>query len=195
MGRFTSFGTPITVNILSGIVASIFFVGGFLFAEGNLANFFAVMIALAASTAVMSYFFVFPALVVLRRKYPDVKRPYRVPGGIVGAWVCVILTETVVVLTGITLLWPGLLDRLFGQPYDIMESWGVSRLFFEAVTLGSFAVILLIGVAFWLIGRRDRAKGLTGGAEAVTNVEAAHGAGAEIGRTPEAAADTPGAPS
>jgi amino acid transporter len=195
MGRFTSFGTPITVNILSGIVASIFFVGGFLFAEGNLANFFAVMLALAASTAVMSYFFVFPALVVLRRKYPDVKRPYRVPGGAVGAWVCVILTETVVVLTGITLLWPGLLDRLFGQPYDIMESWGVSRLFFEAVTLGSFAVILLIGVVFWLIGKRDRAKGLTGGAEAVRNVAAAPGAGPGIEVAGDVATETPGATS
>ena len=180
MGRFTSFGTPLAVNITSGIVASIFFVAGFLFTQGNLANFFAVMIALAASTATLSYFFVFPSLVVLRHKHPDAKRPFRVPGGAAGAWICVILAETVVVLTGFTLLWPGLIDGLLGQPYDIVESWGVSRVFFEAVTLGTFAVILLIGAAFWLMGRKDRAKGLTGGAEAVTNVEDAsadtHGA-------------------
>jgi hypothetical protein len=76
-----------------------------------------------------------------------------------------------------------------------MESWGVSRLFFEAVTLGSFAVILLIGVVFWLIGKRDRAKGLTGGAEAVRNVAAAPGAGPGIEVAGDVATETPGATS
>jgi amino acid transporter len=175
MGRFTSFGTPIAVNISSGVVSSVFVIMGFLFTKGNLANFFAVMIALAASTATLAYFFVFPALVILRRKHPDVARPFRVPGGAAGAWLCVIFTEIMVVLTGVTLLWPGLIDGLLGQKYDIQSSWGVSRLFFEAVTLGSFAVLILIGVVFWLIGSRNRAAGLTGEAEAV--VASAAGAG------------------
>lgn len=181
MGRFTSFGTPIAVNISSGVVSSVFVVAGFLFAQGNLANFFAVMIALAASTATLAYFFVFPALVILRHKQPDATRPFRVPGGVAGAWVCVILTEIMVVLTGFTLLWPGLIERLLGQPYDIQDAWGVSRGFFEAVTLGSFVVLILIGVIFWWIGSRNRAQGLTGGAEVTV-------AGVETG-------DTAGAPS
>ena len=173
MGHFTSFGTPLAVNISSGVVSSVFVVVGFLFAQGDLANFFAVMIALAASTGTLAFFFVFPALVILRRKYPDVPRPFRVPGGAAGPWICVIVTEIMVVLTGITLLWPGLIDGLLGQSYSIEDSWGVSRAFFEAVTLGSFAVLILIGVVFWWIGSRNRAQGLTGGAEVtVGGVEA-----------------------
>jgi glutamate:GABA antiporter len=179
MGRFTSFGTPINVNICSGVVASAFVVMGFLFTQGNLANFFAVMIALAASTATLAFFFVFPALVILRRKYPDRPRPFRVPGGAAGPWICVIVTEVMVVLTGITLLWPGLIDGLLGQSYSIESSWGVSRLFFESVTLGSFAALILIGIVFWAIGARNRAAGLTGGAEATM-------AGAEALKTPAA---------
>jgi glutamate:GABA antiporter len=46
---------------------------------------FSVMIALVISTTSVSYVFVFPALISLRRKYPDAPRPYRVPGGMAGA--------------------------------------------------------------------------------------------------------------
>jgi hypothetical protein len=38
----------------------------------------------------------------------------------------------------------------------------VSRAFFEWVTFGSFAVMVLVGVLFWAIGRADRRRGLTG---------------------------------
>src|SRR5581483_665676 len=160
--RFASFGTPIAVNLASGVVGSVFVFLGFLLTKGKLADFFGVMIALTASTATLAYLFVFPALVVLRKKYPDAHRPYRVPGGMFGAWICVILTELVVVLTGFTLLWPGLIDGLLGRSYDIRASWGVSRAFFESVTLGSFAVLVLIGVVFWRIGERNRARGIAG---------------------------------
>jgi len=40
--------------------------------------------ALTISTTVLAYFFISPALVILRRKYPDAERPYRVPGGHTG---------------------------------------------------------------------------------------------------------------
>jgi amino acid transporter len=172
MGRFASFGTPIAVNITSGVVGSLFVFLGILVTKGRLADFFSVMIALTASTATVAYLFVFPALVVLRKKRPDVHRPYRVPGGMFGAWVCVVLTEIVVVLTGVTLLWPGLIDRLVGQSYDIQANWGVSRAFFESVTLGSFAVIVLIGVVFWWIGTRNRERGIAGESDLVTELAA-----------------------
>jgi amino acid transporter len=167
MGRFTSFGTPIAVNICSGVVGSIFVVMVFSFTSGRLADFFAVMLPLAISTFALSYIFIFPALLVLRKRHPDVTRPYRVPGGPAGAWICTILIELVTVLTGITLLWPGLIDRLLGQHYSIVDSFGVSRGFFESVTLGTFAVILLVSVAFWAIGRKDINKGMTGEDELV----------------------------
>ena len=159
LGRFTSFGTPIAVNISSGIIGSAFVFFVFLAARGSLANFFAVMIALVISLATLCYFFMFPALLVLRRKYPDRPRPYRVPGGAVGAWVVVILSELFVVLAGVTLLWPGLIDRLLGHSYSIEDSFGVSRVYFESVTLGTFVAVIVLAVIFWLIGRRDIRSG------------------------------------
>jgi glutamate:GABA antiporter len=162
LGKFTRVGTPYAVNIMSGIVGSIFVIFVLVVTSGSLADFFSVMIVLAISTATLCYVFMFLALPVLRRKYPDVRRPYRVPGGMLGCWICAILCEAFAVVTGITLLWPGLIDSWFGQQYDMEANWGVSRAFFEAVTLGTFVVIVLIGVAFWAIGKRNRERGLTG---------------------------------
>jgi amino acid transporter len=127
MGRFTSFGTPIAVNIMSGIAASAFVFFAFLITSGKLGSFFAVMLSLTISTAAVSYFFIFPALVRLRMLYPEVRRPYRVPGGMAGAWIAAIITEAFVVVTAITLLWPGAINSVFGQSYSVQASWGVSR--------------------------------------------------------------------
>ncbi|MHB1593617.1 MAG: APC family permease [Streptosporangiaceae bacterium] len=162
MGRFTNFGTPIAVNLASGVVASAFAVIVMLVTKGSLASFFSVMLALVISTAVLSYFFIFPSLLVLRRRYPDVHRPYRVPGGKAGAWIAVIVTELFVVVTALTLLWPGAINAVFGRPYSVQASWGVSRAFFEWVTLGSFAAMIALGLVFWAIGERKRRVGLLG---------------------------------
>ena len=162
MGRWTSFGTPIAVNIASGVIGSAFVFFVFLITSGSLANFFSVMIALVISTTSVSYVFVFPALVALRRKYPDVPRPYRVPGGMAGAWVAAVICELFVIVTAVTLLWPGAINAVFGESYSMSSNWGVSRVFFESVTLGAFAVMVLAGVVFWAIGARDRRRGLTG---------------------------------
>jgi amino acid transporter len=168
MGRFSSLGTPVTVNILSGLIASAFVFFAFLVTHGSLANFFAIMIALVISTTSLSYVFVFPALIALRRKYPDTRRPYRVPGGMAGAWTAAIISELFVVVTAITLLWPGAINSWFGQSYSIESSWGVSRLFFESVTLGALGVMVAIGVVFWLIGSAGRRRGITGESETYT---------------------------
>ena len=138
MGRFSSIGTPVIVNIMSGLIASAFVCFAFLITKGSLENFFSVMIALVISTTSVSYVLVFPALIALRRKYPDTPRPYRVPGGTAGAWIAAGISELFVVVTAVTLLWPGAINSWFGQPYSIESSWGVSRVFFESVTLGAF---------------------------------------------------------
>ncbi len=160
MGRFTSFGTPIAVNLASGVVASGFVFFVFLATSGKLEDFFAVMLSLTVSTTAVSYFFIFPALVRLRRMYPDTRRPYRVPGGMAGAWAVAILTEAFVVITAVTLLWPGAINALFGQSYSVQSAWGVSRAFFEWVTLGAFSVMVLLGIVFWAIGARNVRRGL-----------------------------------
>lgn len=165
MGRFASFGTPVTVNLMSGVISSAFVFFVFLITKGSLADFFSVMIALAISSTALCYVFVFPALVMLRRKYPHVPRPYRVPGGVAGAWAAALITELFVVVTAVTLLWPGAINALLGESYSIQRSSGVSRVFFESVTLGVFGAMVLLGLVFWAAGAANRRRGLTGEAE------------------------------
>jgi glutamate:GABA antiporter len=162
MGRFTSFGTPIAVNLSSGVISSAMCVLVFLVTNGKLASFFAVMLALTISSTTLSYFFIFPALVILRRRYPQAERPYRVPGGQVGAWAAMLISEAFVIVTVITLVWPGAINALFGESYSVESSWGVSRVFFESVTLGSLAVMIALGLVFWAIGERNRRRGIVG---------------------------------
>jgi glutamate:GABA antiporter len=162
MGKFTSFGTPIAVNLSSGVVASGMCVLVLLVTKGSLASFFAVMLALTISSTTLSYIFIFPALTILRWKYPNAERPYRVPGGLLGTLAAVVITELFVVVTVITLVWPGAINAMFGQSYSVEASWGVSRTFFEVVTLGSLLVMIALGLVFWLIGEQKRRSGLVG---------------------------------
>ncbi|MFL5653829.1 MAG: APC family permease, partial [Ktedonobacteraceae bacterium] len=96
LGRFSGkYGTPIAVNTMSGIVASITMAAAILISEfssgGSLASLFTVVIGFTISTTTLSYLFIFPAYLILRYKYPNVHRPYRVPGGMVGAWIVTLL--------------------------------------------------------------------------------------------------------
>jgi amino acid transporter len=174
MGKFTRFGTPLNVNIMSGLLGSAFVFFVFWFTHGSLADFFSVMIALAISTATICYIFMFPAIAVLRHRYPHVPRPYKVPGGAVAVWLCALVCEAFIVVTGITLLWPGLIDSWFGQTYSMQANWGVSRPFFETTTLGTFTAVIVVGVVFWGIGRRNLRAGIAGDAEATAALGEAH---------------------
>ena len=155
LGRFGKQGTPVVMAYLTGIIGSIFVILVFTLTSGSLGNFFSVMFSLAVSTAVLCYLFALPAVITLRKKFPDVHRPFVVPGGTAGLWICAVVAEISIVLTGFTLLWPGLIDNTLGQKYDIVSNWGVSRAFFELVTLGTFVVIILVSIGLWAWGRAE----------------------------------------
>ena len=98
LGYFSSrFGTPIVVNILSGVIATIFMFITFFVTGGGLHGYFAAVLGLVISTTTFSYVLVFPAIVVLRNRYPNARRPYRIGGGVIGLWVSMLLCEFYVV--------------------------------------------------------------------------------------------------
>jgi len=176
MGKFSKQGTPVAMNIMSTIIGCLFVAGIFLISKGSLKIFFSLTVSVAISLTAMMYLFVFPSVIRLRKKYPDRVRPFRVPGGTFGMWLCVIGSEAIIILTTITLLAPGLLNRILGQSYDIESAWGVSRVYFETVSLGIVAFFLVLALAFLLWGRRNIAKGLVGDNDmfAVEPSEAVH---------------------
>ncbi len=149
LGYFSSrFGTPIVVNVLSGVISTIFMVLAFELTSGNLASFFAVVLGLVISTTTFSYILIFPALITLRRKYPNVRRPFVVPGGETGAWVCVVLTVFWVAAATLFSLWPGLFTSTWNG-----DKAGLSRFNFELATLLTMAALLVLAVIFWAVGR------------------------------------------
>ena len=153
LGYFSKrFGTPVPVNVLSGILATIFLLANVIvnhiFANGQLASLFGVVLSLAISTTTFSYIFVFPTLVILRHKFPNAPRPYRIGGGWVGVYVVAALAWVYAVVATVFSLWPGLLTKtVLGQ------ASGVDRAPFEITVFVTMAIIVLIGVVFWAIVR------------------------------------------
>ena len=192
LGKFSKSGTPIAMNLASAGVGSLFVILVFTLSNGSLSNFFAVMLSIVISLTALQYAFIFPAVIVLRKRYPDRNRPYRIPGGAVGMWICVIATELIVVLTSISLLWPGLIDNTLGRKYDIVSSWGTSRVFFETVTLGTLAAVIVMALIFWAIGKRNLASGAVGESDLLA-VATPTGAPAAGSAAAEAAAEPLGA--
>jgi amino acid transporter len=149
LGYFSArFGTPIVVNVLSGIIATIFMLITFFVTGGGLHGYFGAVLGLVISTTTFSYILIFPALLTLRRKYPNVRRPFVVPGGQAGAWICVILTMFWVVAATVFSLWPGLFTSTWDANYA-----GVNRTTFEVYTFVTVAALILISVIFWAAGR------------------------------------------
>ncbi|MHB8612874.1 MAG: APC family permease [Candidatus Dormibacteraceae bacterium] len=170
LGYFSSrFGTPIVVNVCSGIIATIFMYITFFVTGGSLHGFFAAVLGLVISTTTFSYILIFPALITLRRKYPNVPRPFVVPGGNAGAWACVILTMFWVVAATVFSLWPGLFTYLWSS-----DTSGVSRTTFEVYTFAVVAFLVAVAIIFWAVGRGHAIHG--GPASAVAHTPMPAGA-------------------
>jgi glutamate:GABA antiporter len=158
-GRFNAkLGTPVRVNVLSGIVSTIFMIAAVNLSNGSNASTFTVVLYLATSTTLLSYLLIFPAALKLRYSHPHAERPYRVPGGMPVMYLFTALTTGWMLLGSWVAVFPGTLDELFGRTYSMQDSYGVTRLRFEVFTLGTLAVIVLIGVAGYIAGAGVRAQ-------------------------------------
>ncbi len=151
LGRFSGrYGTPIAVNIFSGIAGTIAMGVAILinaFGSGGITALFSIVLGFAIVTTTLSYLFIFPAFLILRYKYPDVERPYRAPGGMVGAWIITILTFGYAAIASYYILVP---------TDSAVNSVGVSRFTYETTEFGALVVILLLTVVFYVWGHREK---------------------------------------
>ncbi|MFJ4172087.1 APC family permease [Paenarthrobacter sp. NPDC089714] len=148
------FGTPVRVNILSGVIATEFMVCASLFLQSDGASAFAVVLGIAVTTLLISYLWIFPTIIRLRKVQADVPRPYSVPGGKAGLWLCTIVITAWVVLGTWSAIFPGTIQHALGLPYDFEETWSMSQFEFEAFTLGTLAVISLIALGGYALARK-----------------------------------------
>ncbi|MDD4816501.1 MAG: amino acid permease [Victivallaceae bacterium] len=76
---------PVRILVIQGIISSVLSTA-VLFTP-TISNAFWLMSALTAQLYMVMYLFMFAAAIRLRYSQPDVKRPYRIPGGKFGVWV------------------------------------------------------------------------------------------------------------
>src|SRR5437763_1560959 len=72
-------GTPVRVNVLSGITSTAFCVVAISAFHGGQDAKFQVVLDIAISTTLISYLWIFPAVLKLRKTHPHVHRPYVAP--------------------------------------------------------------------------------------------------------------------
>ena len=73
------FGTPVRVNVFSGVVATVVVILAQQITSGNAAKYFNAVLGVTISTTLISYLLIYPALWKLRRSHPDTPRPFKMP--------------------------------------------------------------------------------------------------------------------
>jgi glutamate:GABA antiporter len=148
------FGTPVRVNIFSGIVASIIVILGNMITSGNAAKFFVAVLGVTISTTLISYIGIYPAAWKLRHSHPDVPRPYRMPLMRPLTIVLVLL----VAFASVQLIAPGAGDGWFNNSVA-PSGWAYSERFVYLLTeLVPVLAFTVIGLLFWWLGRGTRVQ-------------------------------------
>jgi amino acid transporter len=174
LSRFSArFGTPVAMNLLSGVVATVLMIAAFQITGADSSRYFSAVLGLTISTTTISYLFIFPALIKLRYSRPDVERPYRVPGGTAGAWICSVVPTFWALLATVALIWPGFGVNWFGaggNPNDALAglSFSHQRLQYELSQLVPLAVIIVIGLVFYVLGGKTRQEPAAEAAPVIT---------------------------
>jgi amino acid transporter len=148
------YGTPVRVNVFSGIVATIVVVLAHQISSGDAAKYFNAVLGVTISTTLISYLLIYPALWKLRRSHPDTPRPFKMPAYRPLTVILMIL----VAIASVQLIAPGLGSSWFGSDF-IPESWTYAERFTYLWTeLIPVLVFIVIGVLFWWLGRGTRAQ-------------------------------------
>jgi glutamate:GABA antiporter len=161
------FGTPVRVNIFSGLVASGVVVLATELTNGNAAKYFGAVLGVTISTTLISYLLIYPALWKLRRSHPDVTRPFKMPF----YRPLTVLLMILVAIASVQLIAPGVGDSWFGNGF-LPDGWSYGErwvyLWTELIPVLAF---IGVGVLFWWLGRKTRAEVVSAPAEAVATVE------------------------
>ncbi len=145
-------GTPVRVNIFSGIVATIVFVLAQVITGGSTAKFFVAVLGVTISTTLISYLLIYPAVWKLRKSHPDTPRPFKMP------WMrgITIVLMILLAISVLQLIAPGAPISWFGPDFR-PSGWSGSEAGLYLLTeLIPVLVFIGIGVLFWWRGKATR---------------------------------------
>jgi amino acid transporter len=141
------FRTPVAAAFATALVGTLFTAGwGALVqldAGATVENLFWNLFAFSTVVFLLSYMVMAVAFLKLRYSDPDAPRPYRVPGGMVGAWITALLVFGFIAAATVFFVW---------TPGDPIDTTFVTQMGIGLV------VIVTIGAVFALMAPRWRAK-------------------------------------
>ena len=183
LGYFSKrLGTPIVVNLLSGVVSTVVLILALQLTSGNAAKYFSATLGLVISMVTITYVLIFPAVIKLRHSRPEVPRPYRIPGGTVGLWVVAILTTAWAALTTIAIIYPGI--GTAHPDASLPSGFAGQRLEYTLSQVIPLGVMILIGLLFYALGaptRRQTAAAAAAAGTGQAEVGSAEAGSAEAG--------------
>ena len=151
LGRFSRrFGTPYAASLLAGALATVMMVVSILvaaFGSETIGMLFTQVFDTVVLIVALAYLLIFPTFLVLRYKYPSVPRGYRVPGGMVGAWIVTLLPMAYVGMACFFLLFPN---------GTYLQNNHLNRLTFELTQWVPLACIVLLTIVLYVWGQKER---------------------------------------
>jgi amino acid transporter len=150
LGRFSQrFGTPYAATLLSGVLATVTMVVSILvaaFGSQSIEVLFTQVFGTVVLTLILAYLLIFPTFLVLRYKYPAVPRRYRVPGGMVGAWIVTLLS----------MAYAGIACFLLVLSEVYLKNNHLNRLTFELTQRLPLACIILLTIVLRVWGQAEK---------------------------------------
>ena len=186
-------GTPIVVNLVSGVVSTIVLVLTLTLTSGNTAKYFSATLGVVISMVTIVYLLIFPAVIKLRYSHPDVPRPYRIPWGKFGLWTAGILTTAWCALTTIAIIYPGIGTA---HPDDSLpEGFAHQRLEYTLSQVIPLVVMIVIGLLFYALGAPTRRQARADAASSQVVPDEAPSSEAPSSEAPSSEAPSSEAPS
>lgn len=146
LGHFhPKFGTPDRVAVIGALVSSLILALNVFGTGSGLGAIYQILLNMAVLAGTAPYLFMFPALLIFRKRYPNIERPFQVPGGKVGAWVVVVIGLAWIVPTLIFVYVPS--ASVANKPLYLMELVG-----------GTIIAILVASILYW--AARDQRRNL-----------------------------------
>src|ERR1700712_2955730 len=146
------YGTPVRVNVLSGLVSTVVLVLAHQITGGSSAKFFGAVLGVTISTTLVSYLLIFPALWKLRLSHPDTPRPFRMPA----YRSLTVLLMALLAVPVVQILAPGAGVSWFGADFAPAGWTHGERGTYMATQLVPILVFAGVGVLFYIAGGKTR---------------------------------------
>ena len=144
-------GVPARIGLLSGAIALLVMAAGVAVTGQDNQKYFSAALTAVIALVVLAYLLIFPAFAVLRRRRPNLPRPFLVPGGRAGAAVVTIAATGWSALAAACLLWPGL--GTAHPDAHLPAGFAGQRGLFELLVLTPVVVIVAAATAYCLATR------------------------------------------